>query len=66
MALLCFHNTYLTAVVVILPTLNQDLSPWHLKEILCCRARIASYVFLPDTATIKAGAIFDIKAAGIQ
>lgn len=66
MALLCFHNAYLTAVTVILFKLCEDLSLWLFAQILCGRARIAIYVFLPDTASIKAGAIFGIKAVRVQ
>lgn len=58
MSLVFFHDAYLTAVTVILPKLCEDLSPWLFMQILCCRARIAIYIFLPDTATMKAGAIF--------
>lgn len=66
MALLCFHNTYLTAVTVIFPKLCEDFSPWLFIQILFCRARIASHVFLTDTAAMIAGAIFGIKAAGVE
>jgi len=49
-----------------LPKLRENLSRWLFTQILCCRARIASYVFLPDTAAMKSGAIFGIKAARIR
>lgn len=60
MALVFFCNTYLTAVTVILPKLCEVLSPWLFMQILCCRARIANYVILSDTAAMKTDAIFGI------
>lgn len=66
MALLCFHNAYLTADTVVLPKLEEDFSPWLFILILFYRARVASHVFLAATVAMIAGAIFGIKAAGVE